>query len=30
MADFAGLRDRMDPGRKFLNDYVSRVLGLSG
>jgi xylitol oxidase len=28
MADFLGLRDRVDPERKFLNDYLGRVLGL--
>ena len=26
-ADFAAVRDRVDPGRAFTNDYLERVLG---
>jgi FAD/FMN-containing dehydrogenase len=26
-ADFTALRDRLDPERRFANDYLRRVLG---
>jgi L-gulonolactone oxidase len=26
-AEFTALRDRLDPGRLFANDYLRRVLG---